>query len=640
MVGSVQPVGGIVVAKTLDQEPTFTAVKVTPTHAPPANVVSSQPFLKPSSSSQPSHRPTTSVSPATDHVDVATASKASSDSSQPSHRPETSGISSQPAKRSFSTAFDLSRRESSSSDSDSESVTSDRPPVDLYPEEGELSDDHEVSLTDPDQSLSEEQAYRETMRGIRSYMGWTHVPDLDSGTKTSDDNPFARPKLQNPGKVSVNLPTDEWLWNKLSKLNITLVQGYPSRTTEAGTLQRDQFVRPAKSQSKRYGVHSETKKDSGSTLKSWNTSSSRINSTYLRIARQAGIASNPPLSRPISQENLRKWERSARESSIICNQAAGFNRCVLKVQQNMHTQLRTIRTESKGKAASKVSAATDKLQFLLDFNSSVCQAMAKAMEHLTDFVFVNMANTTLLRRDSYLSYLKAGVKADTLNALRSAPLELDTLFPDSVIKQAEEDIANFDRNRSWSVYKKGRYHPYERQDRKSDPKKQDRPAWKNISSHSQYRRGKGKQCGQCPSCCKNSACRVQTSKLLANLAGSRCRSENSSNFKRGLHPSFPDPANSYKVSNCRKPLCQSPQEQLPVGGIASAYRQKCSGIGPQSNISGVLQSVIPSPKTQQQMEANTGPKQLKLFPQGGKIQNGGHRKPSEHPSNRGSGSLQ
>ena len=43
-------------------------------------------------------------------------------------------------------------------------------------------------------------------------------------------------------------------------------------------------------------------------------------------------------------------------------------------------------------------------------------------------------------------------------------------------------------------------------------------------------------CGQCPSCCKNSACRVQASKLLANLAGSRCRSENSSNLERGLHP--------------------------------------------------------------------------------------------------------
>ena len=44
------------------------------------------------------------------------------------------------------------------------------------------------------------------------------------------------------------------------------------------------------------------------------------------------------------------------------------------------------------------------------------------LEHLTDFVFVTMANTTLLRRDSYLAYLKAGIKADTMAALRTAPL--------------------------------------------------------------------------------------------------------------------------------------------------------------------------------------------------------------------------
>ena len=398
----------LLLAKTLDQEPTFSAVKVTPSHAPPASAISSEPFLRPSdqpsSSSQPSHRPAASASPATDPVVTATVSKAGSDSSQPAHRPTTSGVTDQPAKRSFAVAFDSTKKDTSSSDSDSESFSSDRPPVDLYPEEGELSDDHDLSFADPDQSLSEEQSYRETMRGIWSYMGWTHVPDIDSGAKTSDDNPFAGPKLQTPGKVSVNLPTDEWLCNKLSKLNLTLVQGYPSRTTEAGTVQRDQFVRPAKSQRKWYGVHSEPKKDSSSAVKTWNTGSSRINSTYLRIARQAGIASNPPQSRPISQENLRKWERSAQESSIICNQAAGFNRCLLKVQQNMQTQLHTIRTESKGKTANKVSAATDELQFLFDFNSSVCQAMAKAMEHLTDFVFVNMANTTLLRRDSFFFF--------------------------------------------------------------------------------------------------------------------------------------------------------------------------------------------------------------------------------------------
>ena len=117
--------------------------------------------------------------------------------------------------------------------------------------------------------------------------------------------------------------------------------------------------------------------------------------------------------------------------------------------------------------------------------------MAKSMEHLTDFVFVNMANLTLVRRDSYLSYLKTGIKPDTLAAHRTAPLQLDTLFQDSVIKQAEEDIAACDKSRTRSMYKKGQYHPYEREEKRSYNKKQDRPAWKNIS-HNQHRHGKGK----------------------------------------------------------------------------------------------------------------------------------------------------
>ena len=171
-----------------------------------------------------------------------------------------------------------------------------------------------------------------TERGIRSYMGWNHIPDIDSGATTSEDNPLAGPKLHTPGKVSVNLPTDEWLCKKMSKLNLTLVQGYPTHALEASGLLKDQFVRPPKSQGKWYGFQANPKKDSDQTISSWHTGSSRLNSTYLRIARQAGIASSPPMSRLISQESLRKWERSAHESTVICNQAAGFNRCLLKIQ--------------------------------------------------------------------------------------------------------------------------------------------------------------------------------------------------------------------------------------------------------------------------------------------------------------------
>ena len=474
----------LLLSRTLDrpQETVFSTVKVTPSHPPPASGVRPEPFLDPATQSIP---PTDLVAdaPASD-TPIQPASVKPSTSGHPA--PTNTGA----VNRQLTPAFDTSRRDSpSSSDSDSDSLSSDRPVVDLLPEEGELSDGQDGDLSDQEQAMSTEQSYRETMRGIRSYMDWSHIPDLDSGTTTSEDNPFAAPKSQAPGKVSVNLPTDEWLCRKMSKLNLTLVQGYPTRTSDSGGLLRDQFVRVPKSQHKWYGCQPAKSKDSES-VSSWNTGYSRLNSTYLRIARQAGIASSPPMSRQVSQETLRKWERSARESTVICNQAASFNRCLVKIQDNMGVQLKAIRTDSKGKASNKVSAAVDELQFLLDFNNSVCQAMAKAMEHLTEFVFVNMANTTLLRRDSYLSYLKAGIKADTLNALRTSPLHLETLFPDSLIKRAEEDISEHDKGRSSSVYKDRRYHPYDRPESKSD-KNQDRPAWKNLS-RTQRRKNKAR----------------------------------------------------------------------------------------------------------------------------------------------------
>ena len=146
-------------------------------------------------------------------------------------------------------------------------------------------------------------------------------------------------------------------------------------------------------------------------------------------------------------------------------------------------------------------------------------------------------------------------------------------------------------------------------------------------------------CGQCPSCCTNSICGVPTSKLLANLAGNGCRSENSSKPERGLHPSLSDPAKPYKVSHCHKLLCQSPQEQLPVGGITSAYRQKRNRTGPQSNISRVFQPAVFSTQTQQQMETYTGPEQAESFPQGGEIQNGDTGNYQDIPPARGVGNL-
>ena len=141
-------------------------------------------------------------------------------------------------------------------------------------------------------------------------------------------------------------------------------------------------------------------------------------------------------------------------------------------------------------------------------------------------------------------------------------------------------------------------------------------------------------CSKCTKCCPHSACRGQTAKFLANLAGPGCRSESGSNPARGLHPPLSDPTKSYKNSYSHKLLCQSSQEQLPVRGIASAYRQKCCRTGVQSDLVGVLQPTLFSPQTQQQMETDIRPQQSEPIPQSGEIQDGNTGNHQNLPSTR------
>ena len=86
----------------------------------------------------------------------------------------------------------------------------------------------------------------------------------------------------------------------------------------------------------------------------------------------------------------------------MCNQAAGLSRCLTKVQDSMVTQLKTLRLDSKGKSSEKMKQAVNELEYLTTFNQSISQAMARTMQDLSEGVFINMANFTLARRDSYL----------------------------------------------------------------------------------------------------------------------------------------------------------------------------------------------------------------------------------------------
>ena len=139
----------LLMARTLEtpSDQTFTTVKVTPTHAPPAHALRPEPFMNPTSqSSQLADRPSTVDPPTTDTVSRhRSATKATiSQPSEPTSKPT--------SQRQPASAYD--RRDSSpASDLDSDSLSSDRPPLELFPEEGELSDEQEFNASEHDQSL-------------------------------------------------------------------------------------------------------------------------------------------------------------------------------------------------------------------------------------------------------------------------------------------------------------------------------------------------------------------------------------------------------------------------------------------------------------------------------------------------------
>ena len=80
--------------------------------------------------------------------------------------------------------------------------------------------------------------------------------------------------------------------------------------------------------------------------------------------------------------------------------------------------------------------------------------------------------------------MKSGIKQDTLASLCQAPMDLPTLFPDSILKKAEDDISKFEdkgySHASISGCKDSRYDPYKRADQSSYESKSGKPVWKNI----------------------------------------------------------------------------------------------------------------------------------------------------------------
>ena len=195
--------------------------------------------------------------------------------------------------------------------------------------------------TATDQDLSEDANYRETIRGVRSFMNWHHIPDYDNSAASMDDNPFAGSRVKTTGKVSVKLPVDEWLCKKLEKLNVTIAEGYPSRNSETSGLLRDQFVKTPRF-SKWYDMQAIKKGDASTQAVShWSPEPAKLNSMFSRVARRS--LPSAPASRTFSQDTLRRSEKAFREQSVMCNHAAGLSRCLTKVQGPVSRRLLKIK---------------------------------------------------------------------------------------------------------------------------------------------------------------------------------------------------------------------------------------------------------------------------------------------------------
>ena len=311
-------------------------------------------------------------------------------------------------------------------------------------DEGEISSD---TLDKPEQT--EDMNYRETVRSIRSFMGWNHIPTFESDLSEPDksNNPWKGKLPKRPARISVAMPPDDWLCQKLENLNTVVAEGYPSRAQDFAGLKKDQFVKVPKSQSRWYQMHM-IKPDGphhpGKTLFRWHDSEAKVNSQFPRIIKASAYPSTGPPSRPISQEYLRRWEKCARENSYIVNHAAGFNHCTSELQERMTAHINLLSTRiNKGKAPKEVSAAVSELKDLTAFHQNVSVAMGTSLQHLADSLFVHLTNLILLRRDSYLDHVKSGIKPDTYNQLRNAPLFGHGFFPDAVIRTAEQDIASY-----------------------------------------------------------------------------------------------------------------------------------------------------------------------------------------------------
>ena len=169
----------------------------------------------------------------------------------------------------------------------------------------------------------------------------------------------------------------------------------------------------------------------------------------------------------------------------------------------MASQLKIIQGDkSKGKSTSKVHQALEELDFLVTFNRSITQAMARTMQDLSDGVFINIANFTLTQLSGlYQSWHQTGHP----ECSQDCPLHTSALFPDHLISKAEEEIRHHENKRTPSSSKGSqRFHPYSQSGRQQQPdqdRKSGLPAWKQLGRRAWSEIPLGQSCFFLPATC-------------------------------------------------------------------------------------------------------------------------------------------
>ena len=82
--------------------------------------------------------------------------------------------------------------------------------------------DEEISDEDnlERQEQTEDLTFRQTVWSMRSFMGWNHSPVFESELAEPDksNNPWLGKHPRKPSRISVSMPSDDWLCQKLEKL--------------------------------------------------------------------------------------------------------------------------------------------------------------------------------------------------------------------------------------------------------------------------------------------------------------------------------------------------------------------------------------------------------------------------------------